>query len=587
MNKIVESPKIMLFILLLSGLIGLLAGECYGQTIQFTQIQRASGPGQAVITGTNGALSYTNTLPASLLPAMTSTLYVPYTGATGPVDLGANGITAQNFITSGTAGAGYIYLKAQAGGSPPAPALAGINLYSNNAGNLMWVRKPNIGTDVFTRTFVGTNTANRNYTFKDADGTIAFITDIPTYSAASPLFLSSNTFSIQQATTGQSGFLSSSDFNTFNNKLDASTAATTYVPLSRTLTINGVSQDLSSNRTWTVGDALTSNPLSQFASTTSSQLAGVVSDETGSGNLVFNGSPNLTGTTTAASAILSGSLTVGTTSLNSSGFGSARFSQGSAFVDLGERTSGEGTIWLGPTANTNANYAFTSTGTALSVNGTNSVTFRINATNNFALTSNALTFMDGVNFVFGTTTGTKFGTATTQKIGFFNATPIVQPGATTDLGTALSNLGLRASGTAYPITTSGAIAFSGTTAHTNASNTFRHISGNTAVASSTLGAGAGTAPTSTLTGCTDMAGLIQITTGTTPGSSATLITVTFGAAYTAAPNIILTPANANAAALSGNTQLFPTGNTGTFLITTGTVGLTAATVYKWYYQIIQ
>jgi hypothetical protein len=64
--------------------------------------------------------------------------------------------------------------------------------------------------------------------------------------------------------------------------------------------------------------------------------------------------------------------------------------------------------------------------------------------------------------VLGTTTGTKFGTATTQKLGFFNATPVVQQTATTDLGTALSNLGLRAAGTAYPITTSGATTFSGT-----------------------------------------------------------------------------------------------------------------------------
>ena len=41
------------------------------------------------------------------------------------------------------------------------------------------------------------------------------------------------------------------------------------------------------------GDALTSNPLSQFAATTSAQLAGVMSDETGSGALVFATSPIL------------------------------------------------------------------------------------------------------------------------------------------------------------------------------------------------------------------------------------------------------------------------------------------------------
>jgi hypothetical protein len=46
--------------------------------------------------------------------------------------------------------------------------------------------------------------------------------------------------------------------------------------------------------TGAVGDALTSNPLSQFAATTSAQLAGVISNETGSGLLVFNSSPTLT-----------------------------------------------------------------------------------------------------------------------------------------------------------------------------------------------------------------------------------------------------------------------------------------------------
>lgn len=42
------------------------------------------------------------------------------------------------------------------------------------------------------------------------------------------------------------------------------------------------------------GNALTSNPLSQFSLTTSAQLAGVISDETGTGPLVFGNSPTLT-----------------------------------------------------------------------------------------------------------------------------------------------------------------------------------------------------------------------------------------------------------------------------------------------------
>ena len=48
------------------------------------------------------------------------------------------------------------------------------------------------------------------------------------------------------------------------------------------------------------GDALTTNPLSQFASTTSLQLKGVISDETGSGALVFATAPTIAGGTVTA-----------------------------------------------------------------------------------------------------------------------------------------------------------------------------------------------------------------------------------------------------------------------------------------------
>lgn len=58
------------------------------------------------------------------------------------------------------------------------------------------------------------------------------------------------------------------------------------------------SKFLKGNGTWATigggGDALVANPLSQFAATTSAQLAGVISDETGSGSLVFGTSPTLT-----------------------------------------------------------------------------------------------------------------------------------------------------------------------------------------------------------------------------------------------------------------------------------------------------
>jgi hypothetical protein len=74
-----------------------------------------------------------------------------------------------------------------------------------------------------------------------------------------------------------------------------------------------------------------------------------------------------------------------------------------------------------------------------------------------------VTLADGKNISTGTTTGMKIGTATTQKLAVYNATPVVQQSATIDPAVAMSNFGIRAAGTAYPITTSGTVAFSGPT----------------------------------------------------------------------------------------------------------------------------
>lgn len=60
-------------------------------------------------------------------------------------------------------------------------------------------------------------------------------------------------------------------------------------------------------------------------------------------------------------------------------------------------------------------------------------------------TLSGFTMTDATNIVFDTTTGTKIGTATTQKLAFYNSTPIVKP--TGDVTTALTNLGLVATPT--------------------------------------------------------------------------------------------------------------------------------------------
>lgn len=43
--------------------------------------------------------------------------------------------------------------------------------------------------------------------------------------------------------------------------------------------------------------------------------------------------------------------------------------------------------------------------------------------------SDTVTVPDQADFAFNATTGSKLGTAATQKIGFYNATPVVQPAA--------------------------------------------------------------------------------------------------------------------------------------------------------------
>ena len=61
------------------------------------------------------------------------------------------------------------------------------------------------------------------------------------------------------------------------------------------------------------------------------------------------------------------------------------------------------------------------------------------------------------DIVLTTTDGTKIGTATNQKLGFFNTIPIVQPSNTSDIKDALIALGFVASGGATPLDLDGGI----------------------------------------------------------------------------------------------------------------------------------
>lgn len=77
-----------------------------------------------------------------------------------------------------------------------------------------------------------------------------------------------------------------------------------------------------------------------------------------------------------------------------------------------------------------------------------------------------VTLTDATNLVFGTSTGTKIGTATSQKLGFYNATPIIRPSGS--ILTALSNLGLVGS----PTLASTALSDTASLAYLASANTF-------------------------------------------------------------------------------------------------------------------
>ena len=76
-----------------------------------------------------------------------------------------------------------------------------------------------------------------------------------------------------------------------------------------------------------------------------------------------------------------------------------------------------------------------------------------------ASSSSTVTMADGFNFVLGTATGTKIGTTTTQKIGFYNATPVVQ-------GTGIADVNASAVDATYDVNEQNVITSLRTTVNT-------------------------------------------------------------------------------------------------------------------------
>lgn len=105
----------------------------------------------------------------------------------------------------------------------------------------------------------------------------------------------------------------------------------------------------------------------------------------------------------------------------------------------------------------------------------------------------------------------------------------------------------------------------------------------------TASPGAGTGPTiSFVAGSTDMAGKILVTTGSTPAASSQILVVKLstGLSRSSAPvSIIITPGNQNTAGLTTTSVPVATTSGNDWVIQAGSVALTAATAYSWFYMI--
>ena len=152
----------------------------------------------------------------------------------------------------------------------------------------------------------------------------------------------------------------------------------------------------------------------------------------------------------------------------------------------------------------------------------------------FGRTSNVWTFADGVNLATGGSAGTKIATATTQKLGFFGATAVVQPGNTSDIRTALVNLGLLGSGGATPLNLNGGVLTPG------------KITSSGSTAGAAAGANSGSGASTSISG-NDTSGNVTVTTGSGPAAGAQ-VTITFASAFGSTPRVLVSPTTSAAAA---------------------------------------
>lgn len=288
------------------------------------------------------------------------------------------------------------------------------------------------------------------------------------------------TIEVKQATSSVNGYLSSTDWSTFNNKQSALTFSTGLTNTSGTVTAN-LSVGVSGGQS-VIGGSASGNSLT-LTSTSNATKGNIIFGSAGLSvydevnnrfginitapsaalHIVTNisaesfwsdryvgttaaGAPGIIlrkarGTSSSPTAAQSGD-TLGVFGFR--GYGSTAFSSGSRAALLAYAAE----TWTDTAQGTYLAYSTTINGSTtlsekLRIDNDGNVLIGTTTNGGFKLDVNGtfrsqgdVTIADAKNIILNTTTGTKIGTATTQKIGFWNAAPIIQP--TTAISTSIT-----------------------------------------------------------------------------------------------------------------------------------------------------
>jgi len=287
----------------------------------------------------------------------------------------------------------------------------------------------------------------------------------------------SGTIGITQATSTTSGYLSSTDWNTFNSKQNAITLTVTGssgpatlvgatlnipeytlsglggVPSTRTLTINGTSYDLSANRTWSVGTVTSitfSGPLTGGTITGSGTVGITQSSGSASGYLsstdwtTFNNKQNaitLTTTGSSGAATLVGA-TLNIPNYSISGLGGVPTSRtltinGTAYDLSADRSWSVGTVTsVGATAGTGISVSgspITSSGSITITNTAPDQTVVLNNGTGISVTGTYPNFT--ITNTSPSPANTVTGTGTTDYLARWTSSSTIGTGTVRDDGT--------------------------------------------------------------------------------------------------------------------------------------------------------